>query len=372
MSEDREELKKEIEESIEIKTLKREIANLKKRLVSRQAGENLILAAVQEAFEKPVNLKAPPAPPRQRKKSKEIAVLHLSDIHIGKTTPTYNSEIAELRLLELAEKTIEITETRRNSASISELHIYLGGDIIEGEIIFAHQAHEIDQSTIVQAVITAPTILGRIIMTFLSFFSKVKVVCVPGNHGRPASKKSGYSKATNWDNAVYMTLKHMLIGPSFKPNHDIARRLEIVGASEDDINWYQTDQIYNWGSLLVHGDQIRGGFAGFPWYGVAKKAWGWIDSIPHPWDYLWFGHFHTYASAVINHRTFLANGSSESDNPFAREVMAAAGWPCQRLAFFNENHGLIADHQVFLTDDRIPNKEKAISWLGLNKPRNEH
>jgi hypothetical protein len=67
--------------------------------------------------------------------------------------------------------------------------------------------------------------------------------------------------------------------------------------------------------------------------------------------------------ATLNHRTFLANGTFESDNEYAQEALAATGWPCQRLAFFNETKGLIADHQIFLTDDRMPTRDKALSWV---------
>jgi len=44
----------------------------------------------------------------------------------------------------------------------------------------------------------------------------------------------------------------------------------------------------------------------------------------------------------------LANGTTESDNEYAAADLSAAGEPCQRLAFFDEEHGLVADHQVFL------------------------
>ena len=129
---------------------------------------------------------------------------------------------------------------------------------------------------------------------------------------------------------------------------------------EDETFWV-VDRLWDWGNLVVHGDQVRGGFAGLPWYGVSKKMAGWTDSIPEPWETLLFGHFHTPAQAVINHKMFLANGTTESGNEFAQEQLAAAGCPAQRLAFWNEKHGLIADHIVWL-DDRTPQRQRGKEW----------
>lgn len=151
-----------------------------------------------------------------------------------------------------------------------------------------------------------------------------------------------------------------MLGDKNSPRAELKDRLTFKHADD----WYVVDRIFDWGNLQLHGDQIRGGFAGFPWYGTAKKAWGWIDSIAEPWDYLWFGHFHTYASAVLNHRIFLANGTTESSNVYAQEQLAASGFPCQRLSFFDAKHGLISDNQVFLTDDleRLPQRLRPTQW----------
>ena len=44
--------------------------------------------------------------------------------------------------------------------------------------------------------------------------------------------------------------------------------------------------------------------------------------------------------------------------------MAATGHPCQRFAFFDADHGLVADHQVYLHDagTRLPQRAKAEGW----------
>jgi len=76
------------------------------------------------------------------------------------------------------------------------------------------------------------------------------------------------------------------------------------------------------------------------------------------------GHFHTYAGPVmLNQRTLLANGTVESHNEYAAAELAAGGFPCQRLTYFDETYGLISDHQLFLDNTRQPAKLRATAWL---------
>lgn len=339
---------------------KRKIKQLDKELRYKRSSEEIIIKAMQEVWIDPPSLEIPSAPKlTSRTEAVEIAVGHLSDTQIGKTTKTYNTKIAAKRIAKFIEKAIHVTEVRRNSAKIDEFHLYLGGDMVEGEEIFGGQVHEIDSSVYEQAIVTGASIIVKAILRLLKSFNKVKVLTVPGNHGRNGKYGGGASLETNWDNVCYAAARYILMGSNDYPRQDLKNRL--IWPESD--TWFAVDKIFNWGNLIVHGDQITGGFAGFPWYGAGKKAQGWIDSIDEPWDYLYFGHFHTFASFVLNRRMVLANGTTESDNEYARSQLAASGFPCQRLAFYNAKYGLISDNQIFLADDRRPNRDKAIDWL---------
>ena len=102
--------------------------------------------------------------------------------------------------------------------------------------------------------------------------------------------------------------------------------------------------------LKIHGDQVRGGFAGFPWYGVGRRASGWKDALPGGYDVLVHGHFHTPAMFVQNSSICFANGSTESNNEYARSELAAAGDPSQRLLFVSKRYGVVADHLLWCVD----------------------
>ena len=344
--------------------LRQENEKLRNQIKKRDSIEEILVNTISEVYRDSPDLKIPEFSKLPGKGSDvEIAILHYSDAQIGKVTDTYNTRVAEERLMTLIQKTIHITNVRRNSAKIEEIHLYLGGDIVEGEQIFEQQAHEIDSSVFEQSIKAGSEMIVKAILLLLKNFVRVKVLCVPGNHGRNGKYGSGGHKDTNWDNVCYATVRRILLGsPSF-PRQDLDGKLTF----EDNYDWYVVDRVFDWGCLIVHGDQIQGGTSGFPLNGANKKAWGWIDSIDEPWDFLFFGHFHTYASFTLNKRIVLANGTTESDNAHAQQQLAATGWPCQRLVFVNKKHGIISDNQVFLTDKRKPNKKKMEKWVALSR-----
>ncbi|MFG0318109.1 MAG: hypothetical protein ACF8XB_12605 [Planctomycetota bacterium JB042] len=652
------------EEAPDVRRLRQEVSRLQRKLSDSRGGTDIIVDAVRQAIENvPVDLELAKRPRRSRAKSKEIAVLHVSDVQYGKTTSSYSSAIADARLAMLAERVIQLTEMRRTSVAVDELRVYLGGDLVEGEMIFPGQAHSIDQGVYDQAVMGLPQALARMLLRLAEAFPAVRVVSVVGNHGRPGRKGEGHPR-TNWDR-VTSQVTRLVVEAALRTERD---RIEF----EIPDTFYAVDRVHEWGNLIVHGDQIRGGFAGFPWYGcvpddheiltrsgwrgvddliigedvltldpethesrwepvqdvttyeidddvfrlsrpggheilctrdhswptyrgsspdrrglvkafelnsnqwlplhgdfrgqestlsprhaailgwvvtdghgrwtgnhweavvyqsarkhleaveellgnerrplapsqvataedvhavpvsiedaqeitrayrtkgdlprvvgrlsreaaeamfdamlaaeastcgrsvsfaqkpgpvaeafhmlsvlvgrtawptvdsegmvravprigagvrpswgggletvrfkgrvwcpttpsgtwwvrgrggmtmptgnTAKKAWGWIDTIPEPWDYLWIGHFHTYAETVLNRRVCLANGTTESDNEYAQEQLAAGGDPVQRFAFFSRSKGRVADHPIYLID-RTPAKRTAEAWL---------
>jgi len=114
-------------------------------------------------------------------------------------------------------------------------------------------------------------------------------------------------------------------------------------------HWYATDTIGEHTWLLFHGDQVKGGFAGFPWYGYAKKVLGWhAGAVPERFDYAASGHFHTPTRMTIGPVTLWVSGSTESHNTYAAEQLAAQGSPSQWLLFADETGAVTAEYQVRL------------------------
>lgn len=358
------EARRRISESApEIAALRREIDSLKRRLRQHMGGEDIIIRAVQDVLGRnPPELAYIPKPrPQTKKLREERALLHLTDWQGGKLTETYSVSVLDRRMRRLVDKFNTIVETRRKSARIPHLTILFGGDMIEGENIYPHQPHEIEMGVFEQSMRAIPDIATRLVLDLLRTFDKIDIHCVSGNHGRPTPKGLGSHPKTNWDRVFYEYLRACLLGPPWNPRPELQGRLKMYIAD----SFYSVANLWDWGCLLVHGHEIRGGFAGYPWYGSGRKAMGWIDSIPEPWTYLYFGHFHQSASAVINHRTFFATASPESGNTYAQQELAAVGHPSQRAQFFDRNEGIISDHQIYLEEpgERLPARLRAMQWL---------
>lgn len=331
--------------SDDVLELRREISGLNDRLRRFRSKYGILREALLDVLaENPPRISAPPRPARDRRRREErTAVLHVSDLQLGKRTATYDLEVAGARLHQLAEITAKITETQRSAYKIEECRLYLGGDLVEGERIFRGQAHLIDRSLLGQAVREGPALVVRLILDLLATFRTVHVIAVSGNHGRVDFEAH---PETNWDTVAAEIVRTTLLGSPDHPRLELEDRLTFHVSTD----WHHVDRMPGgWGNLLIHGHQIRGGFAGFPWYGAGRKALGWFQVVREPWDYLWLGHFHTAAMATINYTEWRANGTTESGNDYAAAELASAGYPSQRLAFFNAEHGLVQEHVVYLT-----------------------
>jgi hypothetical protein len=284
----------------------------------------------------------------------EIAIVHASDWQLGKRTPSYDSKICEKRIRTFAQKIGRITKIMQADHPVREARLYLTGDMVEGEGIFPSQAHQIDSGLFRQVAVNGPRILVGLILDMLQVFEKIHVVGVIGNHGVVKLSKVVADPETNMDRVLYEITRHILCGTDRAPNAEIRKRVTWdIPSGIGERNWYAVDRIGKWGHLLIHGDQIRGGFAGFPFYGASKKAMGWIDGISDPWDSLFAGHFHTPTRLTINRRRAYFNGSPESGNDYALEQLGAVGHPTQFLGFCHPRIGMTSEYWVDL-EPRIP------------------
>lgn len=308
--------------------------------------------AIFEAIEEVVI--TPPVARRAKVKdpdaTEEICVAMLSDVQLGKITVDYDSEVAILRVQRYASKIVALARIQNADHPVKRCRVQLIGDIVEGEGIFPHQAHEIDSGIYRQIGVNGPRLLSEFILTLLTFFDTVHITGVIGNHGNLKLAQGATDPESNMDRLLYRVVQ-LMFRDEPRVTWDIP---DGVGLR----NWYAVDRVFDWGFLLAHGDQIRGGFAGFPWYGTAKKAWGWIDAIEEPWDYLHFGHYHTPTMMTLNRRIARCNGSTESSNAYAQEQLGAVGFPTQWTGFVHPRYGVTSEYWVRLDDGREPAKRR--------------
>lgn len=283
-----------------------------------------------------------PIPPQDRRKTArtEVAVAMLSDWQLGKRTPTYTSEVCEARVRRYADKVARLTDIQRSSHPVREVRVWLLGDLVEGELIFPGQAHRIDASLYRQVVVDGPRILGDFLRSMLGAFERVHVTAVIGNHGAiggPVRRES--HPETNADMMLARIVSEVVTDP---------RLTWTLTEPTGERGWYAIDHIGRYSCLLFHGDQVRGGFAGFPWYGFGKKVLGWRQTM-EPFTDAACGHWHQPVSFPLNEVIVRVNGSTESDNTYALENLASAGRPCQWLYFVNPDKGRVtAEYRVWL------------------------
>ena len=300
-----------------------------KRLVKAQTKKVELVKAVYQAARDaaeamPFPDAAKPAKDR-RKRDAETAIVLLSDFQLGKITPSYSSEVCAERIERLAAKVREITDIQRSHHPVKACRVYLLGDIVEGELIFPGQSHLIDASLFHQVMIDGPRILGGFVQSMLEHFEEVKVVGVIGNHGYLGGRsRREMHPESNADAMAYEATRQRFSDPRLTWNPTI---------TPGERAWYAVDEVGSKRWFLFHGDQVKGGALGFPWYGFGKKLGGWSNL--YGFDYAASGHFHTpvrglYGAGSIVH---WGNGSTESDNTYAAENMAAASQPNQWLLF---------------------------------------
>lgn len=315
----------------------------------------LVSAVYQAARDAMAALELPPVKPPpsdRRRKGEEVAVSQVSDLQLAKVTPTYNTEVCEQRMEVLGDKVTSVVADHRTSRPVKQCRVYVTGDIVEGELIFPGQSHLIDASLYRQVTVDGPRILGGYLRRLLGLFDRVHVVAVIGNHGALGGRsRRDYNPESNADRMLYRIVQQMLAHEKRLTWH--------VPDGPSERNWYAVDRVGQYGAFLFHGDQVRGAL-GFPWYGFGKKVQGWANgSIPElrpkerggggPVSEFVCGHWHQACVFPINMLRVRCSGSTESDNTYAQENLAAAGRPSQWLWFVRPDRTYpTADYCLYL------------------------
>ena len=338
--------------SAELESIRRENRDLQRRLADEKSRTAQLVTAVYEAAHSAVaamDLRPTPRPKLVHGKGshEEVAIAVLSDWQLAKVTPTYSSEVCAQRVALMARKVAELAEIQRAHHPVRKCHVWLLGDLVEGEMIFPGQPWLVDASLYVQVQRAAELVEG-FVRTMLATFDEVRVVGVIGNHGSMGGRgRRDYNPETNFDRLAYSIVRTMFDRAGEK------RVSFHIPEGGRERNWYAVDRIGNYSSLLFHGDQIRG-HSGVPWYGFHKRVLGWATgAIPEPFIDATCGHFHTPTRMRLGNVTVRVNGTTESDNTYAQEQLASMGTPAQWLLFAHPGKGRItAEYLVDLSEGK--------------------
>ena len=359
---------KEVDQAVEdeplIEGLKRQLKSAQRQIRKYEQASQLVADAIDAAITEPIRVPKPPRPKTSGKGKEERYGIQLTDTQWGQKTATFDTVVAQARLDDYLQKILQHVRTRKGSAKVRKAHVWFTGDMVEGETIYPGQVHKIDSPVIVQAF-SAAEAYARFLIGLLEEFEEIQLCCVPGNHGRIGRKHEGIHPQSNWDNVSYHLTQRLIHGIDDAPHEEYRKRIK-VQISEDA--WHHVDYVWDWGCMLFHGDKGIKGSAGKPWYGLSRRIPGWAETLEvengSPYDYAFFGHFHTPASEIINSREWHCGGSLASGSHYAKSELGASGYPCQRLFVFDEEHGIIDEAKFWLLEgiERLPAKRRHERW----------
>lgn len=336
---------REFEALTESEELRRLVSDLQARLRQSQAKTADLIEAVKQGARDAALVLGPPPPVKpakadRRKARGEVALLHVSDWQFGKVTESYNSEVAGGRVDELASKVVKLAAIERADHPVTECHLMLGGDMVEGVNIFPGQAFEVDASLFRQ-MFSAVGAIERLLRTLLADFESVHVWEEYGNHGR-LGRRGDHPAEDSADLLVYRLAREKLIA------HETIGRL----VWHETQGWHSIVEIGNYRALLVHGDEVKSFGGNLPAFGIARKVNAWATGVLDPFTDVYMGHFHQAMVLPIANgkgRTFV-NPSLESDNVYAKEFVAASGTPGQRLNFVDPERGRVTSERLIWLD----------------------
>jgi len=322
--------------------LRKALQREQQKLSRARAKTGELLEAVYQAAESAalaVGRTKIAAPVRDRRKPRgETALLHLTDWQGGKATPSYGLDVMDERVDRFMRKALKITEIQRAHHPVRDAVLLFGGDLLEGVSIFPGQAWQVD-STLFTQIFRVASKVEDVVRFALAHFEHVHVVFEPGNHGRIGGKHDGIPHGDNFDR---------IIGEVVRRNVSAEKRV----SWEMRDHWFQQVKVGNYRAMLIHGDEVRGFGGNTPSYALVRKGNAWASgAAKFEFRDIYCGHYHqTMQLTLANGGQLYMTGSTESDNAYAAEFVAATSIPSQRLHFIDAEAGRVTAQYVIWLD----------------------
>ena len=289
------------------------------------------------------------APARSNKAKRATLVVMLSDTHFDKVVEAnevdhlnaYNRRIAEQRLKTWTENVIKMARHYLAGITYDGVVVILGGDIFSGDI--HEELAQTNEDTVLGSLLHWSEQIAAAVDLLATEFGKVHIASVPGNHGRLTRKpRAKLRSRTNLD---------WLLAKMVERHYRTDRRITFQIADGADT----LVRIYDWGHLITHGDQARGGGGiGGIWPTImrlrARKAQRHM-AVDQPFDTLWMGHWHQ----LIMTPGLVVNGSLKGTDEYAFIGNFGHEPPQQALAIVTPEHNVTWQCPIFVADRK---KEK--------------
>ena len=276
-------------------------------------------------------------PPKDPTKDESVPILLLSDLHCGQIVKAssvnglneFNPEIFDDRLDAVFRNALKVINGQRSTSTIREAVVWLGGDLIEGEL--HGDAVQNQTLTTTQQIVRCEKALVRGLDYLLehSDLERILIPCNVGNHGRNTKKQQSNATENSYEHLAYCSMRRHYRNES---------RLEWFIADADCLYL----DVYGKRLRFFHGDKVRyyGGAAG-PLWNVDKHVKNLDQTIPA--DHTFHGHFHTlgFGSRATG------NGSLPGCAPYGLESGYRVERPQQGMRFLHSRQGFVGSFPVF-------------------------
>lgn len=232
----------------------------------------------------------------------------MTDVHYGKKTKTFEARKLEQRLEKFAAKIADVKGLLGSGYEFDELVICMLGDMVDGTGIYPSQAHHQEDSSVLEQIRWFEEVLWRTVSTMGSAFPKVRVECIPGNHGR-VSKFA--DESDNWDLVAYQGLQARA-----RANPD--DNIDVRYGGKQGL-WMRQVPVRKHKFLLNHGHTVRS-FQNIPWYGLFTRIGRWSTTKEYGgFDAFACGHYHTCGYHRLNEIQIFMNGTAVTSDAWATE-----------------------------------------------------
>ena len=292
-------------------------------------------------------VKIKPMPRREaRDLDAEDVVLFISDVHIGSLLSAehtgglgaYSFPIFEERMNRYRDAVRACLRYHPNRLPCC--YLVLGGDLVDGSTIFRGHGRQIDLVTVKQVTV-AYEYFSHLIADLLELFDEVRVVSVPGNHGRIGMKgENAPHDNLDWLAAWFMAERF---------------RDEPRVKFHNPETWWALLEVRGWRFLVAHGDDVKA-WGSIPFYGVKRWKGGMREMFRETFnrrsgeqatfDYVLLAHHHE----IADFSGCFMNGNWPGASEFSLKAMQAGGSAYQWMLGVHSTKGVSWSRRLFLTD----------------------
>jgi len=294
---------------------------------SQMVFEDFLKELIEIEKKHPVKLHKKVKLPK-KKKTKRTVVAHMADNHIGAVIQKetmdgineFNPRIAARRIAYYIQQVVNYKPHHRED---TELVLIFNGDMLHGVI------HGTDTANVLPAS-SQHAIALRLYSQAISFlsqsFSKIRVVCESGNHGRFIHKlNKGRQTEEKWDS--FETILYVSLREKFSDNKSI----EFVITKSP----YTIIDIQGHKALITHGDTVLN--VGQPGNSInVKSITTQINSIASSLgcriDMVLVGHVHKATYIILDNGTHLViNGPLSGNDEYVQSLGILCSNPVQQI-----------------------------------------